>query len=91
MDDTMEILLIFGSTADAIAAETTLLKEGTTVRVMSLPSSIRAGCGICLRIPPSQVPAALQAMQDADIPVQELYTRTVQDNQSHYAKYTPET
>lgn len=43
-------ILTFPSTHMAIYAEKALLQAGFSVGVMPLPSSIKAGCGIALRV-----------------------------------------
>lgn len=43
-------ILTFPNTHMAIYAEKVLLKAGFSVGVMPLPSSIKAGCGIALRV-----------------------------------------
>jgi len=44
------MLISFGSTSHAIRGERVLLDDGIKVVVMPLPSKIRAGCGIALKI-----------------------------------------
>lgn len=46
----MSYILTFASTHGAILAEKTLLQAGYSVGVMPLPSGIKAGCGIALRV-----------------------------------------
>jgi hypothetical protein len=46
-----ETIICFESTTAAIITERALLDGGFGVRVMPLPSGIRAGCGFCLRLP----------------------------------------
>lgn len=70
-----EVLLAFRRTADAIAAENALLAGGFGVKVMPMPGTIRAGCGICLRIPPDAWQRALAALANAFIPVEGVYLR----------------
>lgn len=67
MQQTEEILFTFDSTAHAIAAEQLLLAKGLGVTVMPLPAAIHAGCGICLRLPPQLLPAALQEIGRAHV------------------------
>jgi len=43
-------ILTFANTHAAIFAEKALLQAGYPVGVMPLPSSIKAGCGIALRV-----------------------------------------
>lgn len=46
----MSYILTFANTHASIFAEKALLQAGYPVRVMPLPSSIKAGCGIALRV-----------------------------------------
>jgi hypothetical protein len=43
-------ILTFANTHAAIFAEKALLQAGYTVGVMPMPSGIKAGCGIALRV-----------------------------------------
>lgn len=45
-----EIVIAFEGTTDAIRAEQRLIEAGLRPRAMPLPSRLRAGCGICLRV-----------------------------------------
>ena len=71
----MEILFTFMRTHDAIQAEQLLLDAEFDVKVMSLPSSVRAGCGICLRLPPKQAERAGAALADGGILVESVWRR----------------
>lgn len=46
----MRYILTFANTHAAIFAEKALLQAGYSVGVMPLPSGIKAGCGIALRV-----------------------------------------
>ena len=76
----MEYILTFKNTNHAIRAEQRLIEGGVRVGVLPLPPQIRAGCGICLRVDPGELEAALTAL--ADIPDGEmgLYTRRGDNN-----------
>lgn len=60
----MEYILTFENTNFAIKAEQSLLAEKLQVGVMPLPSQIRAGCGICLRIKEDEIKAALSILKN---------------------------
>ena len=66
----MEYIFAFKNTNRAISAEQRLLECGIRVGVLPLPSQVRAGCGICLRVNPDGVRAAFAAL--ADIPADEM-------------------
>lgn len=80
----MEIVLTFHSTHHAIQAEQLLIAEGISVSVMPLPSSIRAGCGLCLRIRPDDLKQAEERLRNAALPTDGRYTRTVHNGSSSY-------
>ena len=79
-----EILFAFSSTSSAIQAEQQLLAAGLPVGVMPLPSSIRAGCGICLRLPGAVAGKAQAVLRAQGIYEYALYLRHVQDGVSTY-------
>lgn len=64
---TGEVIITFPNTHNAIAAERTLLKQHFAVKVMPLPASIKAGCGICLRVARHNYLDAIACLDDADI------------------------
>lgn len=66
----MEYIITFKNTNFAIKAEQCLLEHKLHVSVLPLPSQIGAGCGICLRISPDEIDAALAAL--TDIPTDEM-------------------
>lgn len=82
-----ELVLTFDTTQHAIAAEAALLAGGLAVHVMPLPSDIRAGCGLCLGIPPETYAQATALLARAGIPTGGAYTRAVQGGKSHYQPY----
>lgn len=83
----MEFLFAFESTAAAIGAEQTLLTQGLRVLVMNLPSAIKAGCGIALRLPSAQLKQGVAALAKAGIGGYTVYTRTIQGGASSYTLY----
>lgn len=84
--ETREIVLTFANTNSAIQAEHVLLKAGIDVRVMSLPSAIRAGCGICLRLAPGDMRSAWPVLQQAGSEVEASYVRHVRGGSSEYTR-----
>jgi hypothetical protein len=63
----MEYILTFNSTNQAIKAERLLLAAHLAVTVIPLPPQIRAGCGISLRISPSELDTAVRLVRDGHI------------------------
>lgn len=63
----MEYVITFKNTNHAIKGERLLLDDNVKVNVMPLPSQIRAGCGICLRVSENDIPEAEQFLKDKDI------------------------
>lgn len=82
-----EIVLTFRTTQQAIAAEAALDTAQIAARVMPLPSSIRAGCGLCLRIAPADWQRAMAVLAQAAAIPQDVYTRTVHGGKSAYQPY----
>lgn len=85
-----EVLLAFYSTAWAIAAEQLLAAEGIETKVMALPSVIKAGCGVCLRLAPALFPQAKEALQKNTAIQYAPYLRHVQGTTSWYTTYEGE-
>jgi len=71
----MEYIISFKSTNIAIKAEQCLLSQGINVRVMPLPSQIRAGCGISLRVAASEIDTAVKMLYENNIDEIGLFTR----------------
>lgn len=69
----MEAILTFATTHHAIRSEQLLLGAGFHIKVMPLPNSIRAGCGLCLRIDEKHLFAAWELLNAGGIPLQESY------------------
>lgn len=71
----MEYVITFKNTNSAIKSEQ-YLAEKLRVSVMPLPSQIRAGCGICLRILPEDIGEALRILDEKSMKETGLYSRT---------------
>lgn len=80
----MEVIFTFERTNHAMEAEQRLLDAGFEVRVMNLPSSIKAGCGLCLRLAPKEAPAAFTTLCACGIPLGGRYLRQVTGAKSTY-------
>lgn len=71
----MEYIITFENTHFAILSERVLLEKGLKVTVFPLPSQLKAGCGICLRIKPDTIAAALGVLKDLKIGEISVYSR----------------
>lgn len=56
------VVFIFGTTTDALTAETLLKQAGLDVVAIPAPSSSTAKCGLAMRLPASQRLPAEEAM-----------------------------
>ena len=79
-----EAVIAFARTVDAIRAEQALAGAGLAPRVMPLPSAIRAGCGICLRVDIDHRGDALDVLAQSGLTHAGLYMRYVADGGSRY-------
>jgi hypothetical protein len=84
----MEYIITFKNTNSAIKSEQALLAEKLHVSVMPLPSQIRAGCGICLRLPPDEIRPAVDILTDNLIGDAGLFMRTGTDHKWIYSEVT---
>jgi len=84
----MEYIITFNNTNSAIKAEQLLLAENLHVGVMPLPSQIRAGCGICLRLTSEEIGVALRILDKNSIRETDLFSRTAFDNNFIYSEVT---
>lgn len=64
MRGTEEIVITFDATTEAIRAEKLLVQAGLCPLVMPLPSQIKAGCGLCLRVRPEALQAAKNTLAE---------------------------
>ena len=80
-----ETIFTFSSIVQTIQAEQHLLKAGMDVRVMPLPPDLRAGCWMCLRLPPSQTVDAQRFLQESGLAPQAIYTRTEDNGKSVFS------
>lgn len=67
----MSYILTFANTHAAIFAEKALLQAGYPVGVMPLPSGIKAGCGIALRV--ADHIASIALLKESKIVVPAVY------------------
>lgn len=86
----MEILIAFDTTTSAIGAENALLSSSIPVKVMNIPSSIKAGCGISLRIDPQDFDRAAKVLEEKHLAANGYYERAVVNGKSQYTPYKGE-
>jgi hypothetical protein len=84
----MEYVITFKNTNHAIKSEQYLLREKLHATVMPLPAQVRAGCGICLRLPPEEIRKALGVLTENNVAETNLYSRTEIDHQWVYSEVT---
>lgn len=73
----MELIVTFKNTHYAICAEQAALSSGIQVSVMSLPSNIQAGCGLCLRVSGDKLDKLKQVLTTDNILYSGVYQRRV--------------
>ncbi len=74
--DTSEMLITFRNTHAAVRSEGILRNAGVGVRVMPLPEHLSAGCGVCLRIHPGELPRAEALLAGSGVGWEGLYRRS---------------
>lgn len=80
-----EAIFTFNSTHHAIKGEQALLDGGLKVRVMALPDSLGAGCGLCLRVAESDAGAARSFLARAGIGPEGVYLKSMNGGTAVYA------
>ena len=86
MTFSMEYIFTFNTTNIAIKAENTLLERNIEVTVMPLPSAIRAGCGISLKVESHMIGHVIEIFSQTGITEFDIYCKTIQNNQINYKK-----
>jgi hypothetical protein len=79
-----EAVFTFSSTHGAVTGERRLLEGGVAVKVMPLPSSLGAGCGLALRVPGDELERARRLLADAGLAPEGLYARAVKNGKTEY-------
>lgn len=82
----LELVFVFENVHHAIMAEKFMLENQIVVKVMPLPPTIKAGCGICLRIAPSEHDFAMDLLEQNDIKIEGEYLRRQENHRSVYEK-----
>lgn len=79
----MEIVITFETTNYAILAERIIIKNNIHVMVMPLPPSIKAGCGICLRIEPDSI-EEIKLVLEGTVEYNGMYKKIIKDGSCFY-------
>jgi len=81
-----ETIICFESVSMAIMAEQALVENQFSVRVMPTPSSIRGGCGFCLRFLSEDLERAAAFLLERSYAVTEAYLREETGDNISYKK-----
>lgn len=79
-----EIVITFDAATEAIRAERLLAQAGLCPLVMPLPSRIKAGCGLCLRVRPEALEAGRAALAAGEARCAGWFWRIPSDRGSAY-------
>ncbi len=82
----MEVVFTFHNTHEALNSERLLLAGGVKVKVMALPSSLGAGCGLCLRVASDDLDGSRRLLQESGICPQAVYAK---GRENGTVAYTP--
>lgn len=78
----MSYIITFPNTHMAIYGEKALLQAGFSVGVMPVPASIKAGCGIALRV--NDYLKAQEQLAESNIAFSEIYEAEQSEGKTHY-------
>ena len=76
----MECILTFQTTSASMEAEKRLKEAGIENSAMSVPSSLKAGCGICLCLKQAFLAAAEKVLADAGVSIGAVYLKETIDS-----------
>ncbi|GHV02649.1 hypothetical protein FACS189485_03690 [Spirochaetia bacterium] len=82
----IEVIAGFENVSRAIMAEQALTEQGFDVRVMPMPSGIRAGCGFCLRFLPEDIEKAAAFLRERGLSIKEAWEKKELQFQQSYRK-----
>jgi hypothetical protein len=82
----VEVIVCFESTSQAIMAEQALVEQAFYVRVMPKPADIKAGCGFCLRFLPETIEKVVEFLSKCGINVKEAYRMEESDGTVSYSR-----
>jgi Protein of unknown function (DUF3343). len=83
---TAEIVLTFPNARNALSGEKALGDAGVAVRVMSRPSVLGEGCGICLRTDEDNRDRTVLIVNEAGIEVEAIFLMTRTNGKSEYTR-----
>ena len=83
---TAEIVLTFPNTRNALDGEKALRDAGVEVRVMSRPSALGEGCGICLRTGEKDGDRTVLVLNKAGIEVDAVFLMIRDNGKSEYTQ-----
>lgn len=81
-----EAVFTFFDTHHAIGGERALLAGGVAVRVMSRPSALGQGCGICLRVDAADKEKAAAVLHGNGVEIDAVYLKTRGDGGTVYQR-----
>lgn len=79
-----EIVFTFPDARNAMDAERILLDNGVPVRVMSRPSALGEGCGICLRVDPDKRDRAETVLRNGGIQTGGVFSKRRENGRTLY-------
>lgn len=79
-----EIVLTFPNTRNALGGEKALRDAGIEVRVMSRPSALGEGCGICLRTSEGDRDRTILILNEAGIEMESVFLMLRDNGKSEY-------
>ena len=83
----MEAVFTFHSTHEAMTGERALIDGGVKVRVMALPSSLGAGCGLCLRVDQEELETSNRLFAEAGLQPEGVYLKRIEDGVTTYTVF----
>ncbi|MFP3896663.1 MAG: DUF3343 domain-containing protein [Anaerolineales bacterium] len=67
------VVILVYSTSHAIRAEKVLHRAEVASKLIPVPRNLSSNCGVCLRIDPSDVEAAEEALEEAGIEIEGMH------------------
>lgn len=83
----MDYIITFQNTNHAIKGENYLLAENIGVSVLPLPSEIKKGCGICLKVNQKDLNTVMFILNEKAIPGIVMYVKDTCDGETNYHEF----